>query len=660
MTKKVSKKIYKKCLSLVVCIILLFGNLGSSSFVGASVKDTMATPVVESGNEIEKEDIKILDEDDLQSSALPLPTKGRAAAAGELQTPGPASKTPEVERKQSKGKESDSKVNLDDYTLQEMPEVVEETIEENGSKPVAISTDGAENLNSVTVINKDDTKTLHIFPYDIKYVEENKLKFITDKISFSDSKTYEYKNVDGSLSRHFSKNPESGVKLACKNRSVALAPFKHKKKMKSSRNIRLNDIADATCKKGRNNVVYDNVFTDHTAIKYTSAINGIKEDILLSEYDGINTFCFTIHTNGLIPATMEADQEEIPLLDPETNEVEMVINQIIAFDSVHGTKADDGEHVSLNHKMTLEKTEEKDEYILTLVVDEKFLNSENTVYPVTIDPAITIPASYIQNTMVNELIPTAGNWSSNSMYVGKHVYFGDCQMFMRLTNISDYSYIPSSNINHVMFNIYEFSGWTTSATVDLFDLASSSWTYNGINYNNKPNTYGARQSYKKYPPTNTWSEFEITSLFEAWLNDQLGQGGYTKDYGFCLKANNADMISRFYYQSADTSKPPTITVNYKEDTSVTDGLYYIRNLSTGRYLEAEQKTSGRNVVTSPLHGNSSQQWKIVSKGNGLYTFYNEWPGHEGYMLDTDTGETTTNADLYSAEGPWTKYRIVKK
>lgn len=185
------------------------------------------------------------------------------------------------------------------------------------------------------------------------------------------------------------------------------------------------------CNKKNNGIVYENIYTNNINIEYESAINGIKENIILSKYEGINVFSFIINTNGLIPQKLYAENDSIALLDPKSKNVEMIINQVYAFDSA--SNEIDGKHVTLNNKISLEKTSNENEYKLSVIVDKDYLQDEKTIYPVTIDPALTIPSGYIQNTMVYELSPNERNWWSSIMFVGKHNIenFGDCQMFYR-------------------------------------------------------------------------------------------------------------------------------------------------------------------------------------------------------------------------------------
>ncbi len=226
-------------------------------------------------------------------------------------------------------------ITYDDCQLYNMPDVVKDAVFNEKNKPIALSEDGADNLNSVTVVNEDGTNTLHIFPYDIKYIENDKVKFISDVISKTSDKEYEYQNNDGDISRKFSTDFETGVELKYKNNKVKLAPLYENEGL-------------VKCIESQDGIMYNNIYSDNISVKYTSALNGIKEDIILEKNEGINTFKFLLNTGGLEPETMSVEKDAIPLIDPDTGEVCMIIGQIYAYDSAYDESTGKGKHRRLS------------------------------------------------------------------------------------------------------------------------------------------------------------------------------------------------------------------------------------------------------------------------------------------------------------------------
>jgi hypothetical protein len=124
-------------------------------------------------------------------------------------------------------------------------------------------------------------------------------------------------------------------------------------------------------------VVYDNVLTDNIAIEYAPSFDGIKENIVLQQYEGINVFHFVINTSGLIPQRLYAESAAIPLVRAGSDETVLYISPIDARDSLHGTEADNGGHYSLDHSMRLTPTGQNGEYILTIIADQAFLENDD-------------------------------------------------------------------------------------------------------------------------------------------------------------------------------------------------------------------------------------------------------------------------------------------
>lgn len=52
-------------------------------------------------------------------------------------------------------------------------------------------------------------------------------------------------------------------------------------------------------KSGEESVKYEGVFDEYTDVEYTYTYDGVKEDIILEKYNGINKFDFELLTNGL-------------------------------------------------------------------------------------------------------------------------------------------------------------------------------------------------------------------------------------------------------------------------------------------------------------------------------------------------------------------------
>lgn len=547
-------------------------------------------------------------------------------------------------------------VDISEYTLDNMSEVVKNTVYSSDKEPYCLVDNDMNVANSVTVKNTDGSLTTHIFPYNVKENDGRKLKFIGKKIKSQKNKGYDFVDDSGSITRRFSENAHNGIKLENKKISVKLSPLGIVKK---SKKVAIKK--DYNISKEDNGIIYNKLFSNNIDVEYLSEANGIKENIVLDKYEGINEFRFEIDTNGLLPDKLSSSGESIQLINPNNKKCEMIISPIYLYDS--SSEKEGGEKISLNNSMRLKYIEDGI-YELTVIADKDFLSSKSTNYPVTVDPSIKINSSSIKMQNVNIYENSNFYKDSDRMHVGWYPgpYFGMSEMYVRLSEMRDFLYISPNLINSVKFNIYRSSeGECYSPRVELYELDGTNWTKDGLCWSSKPKTRGAVQSYIINSKADTWCNFDITSIFKEWLSKELGENGRDKKAGFCLKTKgDTGFVTFNSVYSSDN--PPTITVNYREDISLSNGQYYIRNIETGEYLDVSDIND--NVMLNKLNRTEGQVWDVSlnSKNDGylLKNIEKSLLSNSKCLLDTDRSNGDTKADLWNeCNGSWVNFRIIK-
>ncbi len=406
-------------------------------------------------------------------------------------------------------------------------------------------------------------------------------------------------------------------------------------------------------------MAYTDVFGENVSLEYFSTLNGVKENIILAEYSGKNTFSFIIDTDGLVPEKMSGDS--IPLLDPETGEMKLYIGQINAKDSYTGDNENDDTHFTLYNSLELEQIGNKaDVYKLTIVVDREFLESETTVYPVTIDPTVSMAATNMSDAPVFSGYPTRNYYTNEYNMVGYHgSSYKEAISYVKLNTLSSYKYINPQKINLAYYRVYEGSGKTSTATINLYDTVST-WNDTTITYNNKPSFAGNAASSQTISSSG-WYLFSITSLFKNWLQGTLGEGGFSHNYGFALSASTTGVSSRHFCSANSANYLPTIVVQYSEDTSIADGAYYIKSKYSNLYLDTEQNASANgNVIQYGFHGNDNQVWVVKHQSDGYYKLYSPWYD-ETKCLDVTSNPTQngSNVDVYDdGDGDYLLFKLV--
>ena len=128
-------------------------------------------------------------------------------------------------------------------------------------------------------------------------------------------------------------------------------------------------------------IQYPNVFDEGISLRYTPTFDGYKEDIILNEKPQQNEFEFKLTTNGL--SVVQAATGGYSLTKPSTGEYITAIGNIVIYDS-NGNESE-----GYNHYYEVTPIAENKQYLITIVVDKQYLESENTIYPVCIDPTLT-------------------------------------------------------------------------------------------------------------------------------------------------------------------------------------------------------------------------------------------------------------------------------
>ncbi len=542
------------------------------------------------------------------------------------------------------------------YQLSDLPSAIAESINTADKTPIEIINHETDDMYSITVKNDDGTNTLYVFQTPIKYEENNTVKLKKDTVTASTEKLslftdYEFESVSNEIKGFYPKNISDGIKVEYGDYEVRLMPFSENKNSL----LTLNDANKAV--KTENAISYAEVFGSNISLEYSSTLNGIKENIIIEKYDGRNTFNFIIDTNGLLPEKMAGDS--IPLLDPETGEMKLYIGQINAKDSYVGNNENDEVHFTLFNSLMLEKLDGS-QYKLTVIVDKDFLENETTVYPVTVDPTISMGTSNMADAPVYSGYPSTNYYTNDYNMVGYHgSSYKEATTYIKLKSLSSYKYINPSKVVSVYYNVYEGSGRTSSATINVRGAASD-WTDSIITYSNRPGLSSPVSSLTI--SSSGWYNFNITTLFKNWLKYELNESTLNPNYGFALAASTTGVSSKHFCSANNTNHPPSIIVNYSEDTSIADGTYYIRSAFSDLYLDTEQNVSANgNVIQYTFHGNTNQHWTIKHQGNGYYKLYSQWY-NEDKCLDVETQPTQngSNVDVFedSSNADWLLFKIV--
>ena len=211
-------------------------------------------------------------------------------------------------------------------------------------------------------------------------------------------------------------------------------------------------------------VEYSNVFGNGMGLYLCPNNSGLKEDIVLQSRPSVDRFSFEIKIDqGVLE---KQDNNEILWKDAETGEEYGYIPTPYMIDS--GTR-EEYENISTDIEVLLEaKEEEQGVYLYTLVPSAAYLDDENTVYPVRIDPSIQLPRDgYVSDTYVSSGEPNRNFASNQYIRVGHdtdNVLFRGI-IYHTLPSLTG-RYIDSANLK-----LYQSYDGTTQPSIQTYRMS---------------------------------------------------------------------------------------------------------------------------------------------------------------------------------------------
>lgn len=464
---------------------------------------------------------------------------------------------------------------LSSLDLKTLPAYMEESLgfsELSAEKqPKSVTDLNVEDLYSFTTYNEDDTLTLYMFSEPVKFVDKETyaIRFIdnTIKVSAENSppilsgqlnavgnelySAKSYTNTANFFKVDMPSSVNQGISLSYDNKKFTLSP--------ATASLSTATLKTAAHRGMREQVVeYRNALGDGIHLQYVPINNGVKENIILDRYPGRNSFNFIFDAGGYYPVYTEG--ESIPFADPTTDEIALILGQADARDSYTGDETDG--HFTLYNSLKVESLG-NGKYTLTVTIDNDFLTDPDTVYPVVIDPTVSLPNNTVKDTTVYSAKPTSSAYYSSAyLIVGNHgTAYGEGIAFIQ----SNYNYnlqplLTYENIVSARYHVYEGSGKTNSSTINV-GFTTTTWDQTTLTYNGKP-SYSKTSS--KTISASGWYDFNITTQAKSWVRGHKTGYNYDPATGFILYANDPNASSKHFCSAEHSTKAPAISITYHE------------------------------------------------------------------------------------------------
>lgn len=434
-----------------------------------------------------------------------------------------------------------------------LSDYADEIINTDGVKSVDTEKSG---YNTLYLNMKDGSTTVYEFSEQVLYTDDNgELRFKDNSIveQTDEEKAalgYDYSNTQNDYKINISSDSSKGVLVEYDDMSFSLSAI--------SEIIAPGYISKGeVCGEEYENFEYADLFGSNTVLKYFFQLNGIKEEIILDQNIGRNSFSFLLETNNCKPVLN--DNGGLTLVDSE-NETIQSFAAPFAYDADYVEGVDD-KHYCSDCSYSIEKTGENT-YILTVNVSADWLSADSTVYPVTIDPTTDKLLSGM-DLPIHSKRATSGTQNDNNA-VGVSSQYGASRTLVYMGWPGQIK--KNAKINSAYYYARELTGRTSNMGIEVYKLTSHwnnnsswasrpDWNPKRIDYVNANGNYNGGSTY--------WYKFNITSAVQDHING-------AENRGFMLKYDDEDGSSnlRTFAQKeySTSSMRPYVVINYTNDT----------------------------------------------------------------------------------------------
>ena len=484
---------------------------------------------------------------------------------------------------------------------------------------------------SKSFILEDGTRVTDLYTTPVHYLDENgKWQEIDLTITRSSNLVFEYENTKNSFQTYFGRASEPKVAVEYEDNYLTFAPVNNQ-----FGNGNLN--SPSTTKVEENRLVYMN-FIDGADLRYSVGRKTIKEDIIINEYKGVNTFKFIVeNSNG---AWVEKDNTYIFVSNGE---------EIFRFLDLYMKDANGIE----SNAVSISMVKVGNAHLLTVEADRDWLEDSARAYPVIIDPSVAIKMSgsgmstYVSR---NIFADTGNHGGETNLTMGyahatyPYIYTNWYRTFIKF-NFSEIEpgYIPAS----AQISLYQhYTGYSTNVNYSIAYVLQD-WNEYTINWTNQPDA----TAYSKTMAggdTNlarvSWDVSELLFLMFMGYNN----------FGFCIARENESTPNGYIMAYSDDSVNMA-TLPKLEMNLFSIAQYFSKSSSTDTYVSRANPDTNYNTSTVLKLGlDGSTTCRVYVN----FTLPNLSPSTkviDAYLVQTSTAYTTAETMTLTAHkitGDW--------
>lgn len=504
--------------------------------------------------------------------------------------------------------------------IYENEESENETADEQEKELTVIGEDKSRREANVKHYIMNDGSMMAVsYSQDVHYEENGEWIDIDNTLSEEDAKDSEdydgYSNTANSFSVKFAKKADKKKLVTISQDKYSLSwgynakdskdksvKSKLKEKIKLESGSPYEELVEKT---GSDTVVYENV-DKNISLEYSLIGNSLKENIIVNEKADEYSFSFTIKTKNVY---LEMNEESgITVFAEDTKEEVFSIPAPFMYDAE--------ENYSNAVEYSLQQSGNK-EYTFTVTADAEWINKEETVFPVKIDPQIRTRQS--SKTTTSTYVASASAYANDnrsaygSFLVGRDLSeYGTTRTLLKIN-------LPTLNKGDMVIDadlkLAEYKTSYACSDTQYVDahIITESWTASEVTWNTQPSydsiVYDFNTMTKRASGNTSviWKYFNITKAVKEWYE------GTKNNYGILLKQHTESSATaanaRFYSENngdISSSYYPVILINYRNNKGLEDYWTYttvgVEDAGTA-YIN---DYTGNLVYSFPLVGISSE------------------------------------------------------
>ncbi len=346
-------------------------------------------------------------------------------------------------------------------------------------------------------------------------------------------------------------------------------------------------------------IVYADIL-DGVDLEYIVKSDYVKENIIVKERQNSYAYTFTLKLNNL-DAVLNSDGS-ISIIEPGTDNIVYAIPAPVVYDDNYNYAPSEAAYYLLDKIGT-------NKYSLTVQVDSEWMNAEERVYPVVVDPTVYKGGrklGQMRDTYVSSANPGTNYGGQKVLRAGYDPTYGHTRSYIYLKPLPTLpkgSYITSAEINLQISSISELNDITLAAyTIDMG--TTSLWSETKTTWSTHPAQFSQLLDYvniEYMTETYDWS-WDITEAAKKWYSGAL------PNHGICIGLLEESLTSTncvvFHASESDSSAAgsylPFYSFTYRDAKGLEDYYSYSSGSAglVGTY--SINNATGNMVLVTPL------------------------------------------------------------